>query len=49
MDKVEIINDDAYKVLKNEDATYDLIFSEPSNTWVTGVEKIYTQEFYKGV
>jgi spermidine synthase len=45
MEKVEIIDDDAYKVLKNENQKYDLIFSEPSNTWVSGVEKIYTREF----
>jgi spermidine synthase len=45
MSKVQIINDDAYKVLKNEKDTYDLIFSEPSNLWVSGVEKIYTHEF----
>ncbi len=45
LDQVEIINDDAYKVLRTEEQTYDLIFSEPSNTWVTGVEKIYTPEF----
>ncbi len=45
--KITILNDDAYKVLINEDKKYDLIFSEPSNTWVTGVEKIYTLEFLK--
>ena len=45
MDKVTIVNDDAYKILKNENKKYDLIFSEPSNTWVSGVEKIYTEEF----
>ena len=44
-EKVDIVNDDAYKVLKNEDKQYDLIFSEPSNTWVSGVEKIYSHEF----
>lgn len=47
MSKVEIVNDDAYKVLKSDPQTYDLIFSEPSNTWVAGVEKIYTKEFLK--
>lgn len=47
LDRVEIVNDDAYKVLKNDEQKYDLIFSEPSNTWVSGVEKIYTEEFLK--
>lgn len=49
MDKIKIVHDDAYKVLKNEEQTYDLIFSEPSNTWVSGVEKIYTREFLQSV
>lgn len=43
--KVSILNDDAYKVLKNEPEQYDMILSEPSSIWVTGVEKIYTTEF----
>jgi len=47
--KISIFNDDAYKVLKNEDLMYDMILSEPSSIWVTGVEKIYTEEFLKKV
>ncbi len=40
---------DAYRVLRQTDATYNLIVSEPSNPWVVGVERLFTQEFYQVV
>jgi spermidine synthase len=43
--KVEILRSDAYRALQRSSGRYDLIVSEPSNPWVTGVELLYTQEF----
>lgn len=45
--KFQITQGDAYSVLKNDTKKYNVIMSEPSNTWVTGVEKLYTKEFLK--
>jgi spermidine synthase len=42
---VEITRSDAYRALQRSPGRYDLIVSEPSNPWVTGVELLYTQEF----
>ena len=38
---------DAYRVLGSSPANYSVIMSEPSNPWVTGVERLFTQEFYR--
>ena len=38
---------DAYRVLSSAKEPYSLIISEPSNPWVTGVEKLYTTDFYR--
>jgi hypothetical protein len=43
--KVEIIRGDAYRSLLRSDGEYNLIVSEPSNPWVTGVEMLYSREF----
>ena len=43
--KVEIVRSDAYRALLRDDARYDVIVSEPSNPWVTGVEMLYAREF----
>ncbi len=45
--KVEWSIDDAYRVLGGETQEYDLVVSEPSNPWVTGVERLFTTEFYE--
>jgi spermidine synthase len=37
---------DAYRVLGTSRDRYSVIISEPSNPWIAGVEKLYTQEFY---
>ncbi len=37
---------DAFRFLGGADHKYDLVVSEPSNPWVSGVENLYTQEFY---
>jgi spermidine synthase len=43
--KVEVVRGDAYRSLLRSDGEYDLIVSEPSNPWVTGVEMLYSKEF----
>ena len=48
-DKYAIEVGDAYKVLMSKNKKYDLIICEPSNPWVTGVEKLFSIEFYQQV
>jgi hypothetical protein len=44
--KVRIIRGDAYRTLMSvRDQEFDVIVSEPSNPWVTGVEMVYSKEF----
>jgi spermidine synthase len=43
--KVEILRSDAYRTLLRSERKFDLIVSEPSNPWVTGVEMLYSREF----
>ncbi len=38
---------DAYRVLGASKESYSLIVSEPSNPWVTGVERLFAKEFYE--
>jgi len=37
---------DAFRVLGSDQGKYGLIISQPSNPWVTGVERLYSQEFF---
>ncbi|HIF99164.1 MAG TPA: hypothetical protein EYQ54_19455 [Myxococcales bacterium] len=43
--KIHVIQSDAYRALMRSEDLYDLIISEPSNPWVTGVEMLYSREF----
>jgi predicted membrane-bound spermidine synthase len=43
------IIDDAKSYLAAEGESLDLILSEPSNPWVSGVSSLFTQEFYARV
>jgi predicted membrane-bound spermidine synthase len=43
--KVSVRRADAYRALLQSTGRYDLIVSEPSNPWVTGVEMLYSVEF----
>ncbi len=38
--------DDARKFLATHGGQYDVLVSEPSNPWVSGVSSLFTQEFY---
>ena len=43
--KVKIVQSDAYRALLRSEGHFDVIASEPSNPWVTGVEMLYSKEF----
>ena len=43
--KVRCMRTDAYRALVRSTAAYDIIASEPSNPWVSGVEMLYSREF----
>ncbi len=40
-----VVNDGRNHVLLAEPESYDLIISEPSNPWISGVSNLFTQEF----
>ena len=46
--KVTIRRGDAYRTLMRTEGKYDVIVSEPSNPWVSGVEMLYSIEFLEG-
>ncbi|TFG93549.1 MAG: hypothetical protein E4H11_08160, partial [Myxococcales bacterium] len=43
--KIEVRRGDAYRTLLSTTERFDVIVSEPSNPWVTGVEMLYSREF----
>lgn len=47
--KVHIHLGDARETLLTTRATYDLVFSEPSNPYRAGISSLFTQEFYEAV
>jgi spermidine synthase len=47
--KLDVVISDAYRALIRSGKSYDLIVSEPSNPWVSGVEMVYTKEFLEVV
>ncbi len=44
-----ILIDDAKTFFSTRNRHYDIIISEPSNPWVSGVSSLFTREFYKRV
>ena len=44
--KMRIHIGDAFRVIGRSDKKWDIIISEPSNPWVTGVDLLFTKEFY---
>jgi spermidine synthase len=42
-----IVFDDAKTYFSTNNRHYDLIISEPSNPWVSGVSSLFTSEFYR--
>jgi len=47
--RLSIIVDDAKTFLRTVPRTYDLIISEPSNPWISGIGTLFTEEFYSEV
>lgn len=45
--RVHIHIGDAFRILGRSSKKWDIILSEPSNPWVTGVDLLFTREFYK--
>jgi hypothetical protein len=45
----KIVIDDAKSYFASEQHRYDLIISEPSNPWVSGVSGLFTTEFYSRI
>jgi predicted membrane-bound spermidine synthase len=43
--KIRVIRSDAYRALLRSRQRFDVIVSEPSNPWMTGVEMLYSREF----
>jgi spermidine synthase len=47
--KLRILAGDAFRILGRNEKKWDIVISEPSNPWVTGVDLLFTREFYKMV
>ena len=47
--KLRILTGDAFRILGRSEKKWDIIISEPSNPWVTGVDLLFTEEFYRMV
>jgi predicted membrane-bound spermidine synthase len=43
--KTRVVRSDAYRALLRTPGRFDVIVSEPSNPWVTGIEMLYSREF----
>ncbi len=44
-----ILIDDAKTFFSSRNRRYDIIISEPSNPWVSGVSSLFTREFYRRI
>ncbi|MFK7990971.1 MAG: hypothetical protein AB8I08_33430, partial [Sandaracinaceae bacterium] len=47
MDRLTIINDDGRNYLASTQQDYDVIISEPSNPWITGVSDLFTVDHWR--
>jgi spermidine synthase len=47
--KVAIQHSDAYRLLLRSGGQWDVVVSEPSHPWMTGVERLYSVEFLQAV
>jgi len=45
--KIKMAFEDARTFFYSQNKQYDLIVSEPSNPWISGVSSLFTQEFYR--
>jgi spermidine synthase len=47
MDRLTVINDDGRNYLASTQQRYDVIISEPSNPWITGVSDLFTVDHWR--
>jgi predicted membrane-bound spermidine synthase len=47
MDRLTVINDDGRNFLASTENQYDVIISEPSNPWITGVSDLFTIDHFR--
>ena len=47
MDRLTVINDDGRNFLASTRQQYDVIISEPSNPWITGVSDLFTVDHWR--
>jgi spermidine synthase len=45
--RVKILMGDAFRIIGRSKKKWDIIISEPSNPWVTGVDSLFTKDFYR--
>src|SRR5690606_41822976 len=45
--RLEVINDDGRNYLAATQRQYDVIISEPSNPWITGVSDLFTVDHWR--
>ncbi len=45
--RLRLVMGDARGELRRQDRPYDVIISEPSNPWITGVANLFTQDFFE--
>jgi predicted membrane-bound spermidine synthase len=45
--RLTIVHDDGRNALASTDRQYDVIVSEPSNPWITGVSDLFTTDYYR--
>ena len=46
-ERLRLVMGDARGELRRGDAPYDVIISEPSNPWITGVANLFTRDFFE--
>ena len=45
--RVNILMGDAFRIIGRSKKKWNIVISEPSNPWVTGVDSLFTREFYQ--
>ncbi|MGA8180068.1 MAG: hypothetical protein WB792_08405, partial [Desulfobacterales bacterium] len=45
--RVHILIGDAFRIIGRSNKKWDIVISEPSNPWVTGVDSLFTRDFYR--
>jgi spermidine synthase len=45
--RLRIRTGDAFRVIRRSQARWDIVISEPSNPWTSGVDQLFSREFYR--